>query len=296
MLSAPFDYLRVESYEAAAQALAEHGDDAKLISGGQSLVPMMNLRLVQPAILVDLNAADQRRPEVHGAALHLPALTRHRTLLESSVVRTNAPLLARAAQEIGNTRVRSRGTVGGSLAHADPTAELCLCAMVLEATVLALSPRGVRRIAADELFETYLTTTLEPDEVISEVIIPTARDHQGWGFQEMVRRASDFAVVAVAALVDVDAASGSINSVRLGLAGVADRITPVRADALQSLVGTQAEVGAVNDVAHAVASEIEPESDVHASGRYRKRVAEVLTRRALREAFDRATTKRSSHD
>ena len=287
MVSAPFEYTRVVSYDEAVQALCHHDEDAKLLAGGQSLVPMLNLRLVRPTVLIDINAADTREPYLDSGRLVLPALTRHAQLLADPAVRCNAPLLNAAARYIGNVRVRNRGTLGGSLAHADPTGELSCAALALDASVVVRGPHGQREIAVADLFDGYLSTRLEQEDVITEVHVPVGRRARGWSFQEVARRASDFAVVAAAACVEVDPGRGPVRQARVGLAGVADRVVPAEPAALASLVGTVPTEAALADVARAVAEATSPDSDVHASGAYRRRLVAVLTRRALAEAIGR---------
>ncbi|HEV2242326.1 MAG TPA: FAD binding domain-containing protein [Streptosporangiaceae bacterium] len=291
MVSAPFEYTRVVSYDEAVQALCDHDEDAKLLAGGQSLVPMLNLRLVRPTVLIDINAADTREPYLDSGRLVLPALTRHAQLLAAPAVRCNAPLLSAAARYIGNVRVRNRGTLGGSLAHADPTGELSCAALALDASVIVRGPRGEREIAVADLFDGYLTTRLEQDDVITEMRVPVGlpeRGARGWSFQEVARRASDFAVVAAAACVEVDPGRGAVRHARVGLAGVADRVIPAEPAAIGSIVGTVPTDAALADVARAAAEATSPETDVHASGAYRRRLVAVLTRRALAEAIGRA--------
>lgn len=291
MVSAPFDYVAVASYDEAVQHLREHGDDAKVLAGGQSLMPMLNLRLARPAVLIDINGADQREPTVEAGLLRLPALTRHRTLLEHPLVRQHCPLLASAVAHLGNVRVRNRGTIGGSLAHADPTAEIGACALALGARARALGPGGERTIEAHDLFVTYLTTSLEQPEVITDVLIPAARPRQGWAFHEMVRRTSDFAIVAVAAWLELDEHAGVIRDVRVALAGVADRVILAGPALLAGLAGTAPggpDDPALAQAAQALADSADPASDVHASGDYRRRLVRVLSARALADAFGRA--------
>jgi CO/xanthine dehydrogenase FAD-binding subunit len=249
---------------------------------------MLNLRLVRPTVLIDINAADTREPHLDSGRLVLPALTRHAQLLADPAVRCNAPLLSAAARYIGNVRVRNRGTLGGSLAHADPTGELSCAALALGASVVVRGPHGDRKIAVADLFDGYLSTRLEQEDVITEVHVPVGRRARGWSFQEVARRASDFAVVAAAACVEVDPGRGLVRQARVGLAGVADRVVPAEPAALASLVGTVPTEAALADVARAVAEATSPESDVHASGAYRRRLVAVLTRRALAEAIGRA--------
>ncbi len=288
MVSAPFDYVAASSYEEAAALLHEHGDDAKILAGGQSLLPMLNLRLARPSVLIDINAADQRAPRLDGDVLHLPALTRHRTLMEDELVRRHCPLLADAVRHLGNARVRNRGTIGGSLAHADPTAEIGTCALAAGAATVIRGPGGERAVPVSELFVTYLTTTLDQPEVITDVLIPVTRPRQGWAFQEMVRRTSDFAIVAVAAWLELEAGADVIRAVRVALAGVADRVVLADQELLAGLRGTGADGPAAEQAAAALADSVAPASDVHASADYRRRLVRVLSARALQEAFARA--------
>jgi len=281
MVAPAFDYVAADSYDDAVRLLGEGGEDAKLLAGGQSLMPMLNLRLARPELLIDINQADQRPPSAADGLLRLPALTRHRVLGEHDLVRQHCPLLVDAIRHVGNLRVRNRGTIGGSLAHADPTSEIGCCTLVTEARVVVRGPSGERTLGVSELFDTYWTTTLASCEVITDVLIPVARPRQGWSFQEMVRRTSDFAIVAVAALVELDERAEVITAARVALAGVADRVT--LAD--PGLAGTNGDFDAA---AAAIAGRLEPATDVHASGEYRRRLARVLVARALREATARA--------
>src|ERR1700677_783871 len=223
MVASAFDYVAADSYDEAVQLLAANGDDAKILAGGQSPVPMLKLPLGHPQLLIDINPADTRPPSVADGLLRLPALTRHRVLLEHDLVRQHCPLLAAAVRHVGNVRVRNRGTIGGRLAHADPTSALGCCVLAAGARVLARGPDGERAIPAQELFAGYWTTSLDDAEIITDVLIPVARPRQGWSFHEMVRRTSDFAIVAVAAVVELGERPGEIAAARVALAGVADR-------------------------------------------------------------------------
>src|SRR5579875_2973454 len=316
MVAPAFDYAAAGSYDEAVRLLAAAGEDAKILAGGQSLLPMLNLRLARPALLIDITPADQRQPSLatdaaatdaaagraaargaaaggaaagHGAGtlLRLPALTPHRVLLEHDLVRRWCPLLAEAVRHVGNVRVRNRGTIGGSLAHADPASEIGCCALAAGARIVARGPDGDRTVPVSELFAGYWSTTLAASEVITDVLIPTARPRQGWSFHEMVRRTSDFAIVAVAALVELDERAERIAAARVALAGVADRVTLAGPELLAGLAGGAAED--IDAAAAAVADSLRPASDVHASGSYRRRLARVLTARALRQARARAT-------
>jgi aerobic carbon-monoxide dehydrogenase medium subunit len=278
MVAPAFEYVAAGSYDEAVRLLAASAE-AKILAGGQSLMPMLNLRLAHPELLIDINPADDRPPSVADGLLRLPALTRHRVLLEHDLVRQHCPLLADAIRYIGNVRVRNRGTIGGSLAHADHTSEIGCCALATGARVVARGPAGDRTVPAGDLFAGYWTTTLAEDEIITDVLIPAARPRQGWSFQEMVRRTSDFAIVAVAAIVNLAERNGARAAATLALAGVADRV--VLAD--PELVDNDPD-----ETAARIADTLDPPDDVHASGEYRRRVARVLIARALREASARA--------
>jgi CO/xanthine dehydrogenase FAD-binding subunit len=284
MVAPAFEYVAATSYDEAVSLLAAHGEEAKILAGGQSLMPMLNLRLARPELLIDINPADQRPPSLDGNNLRLPALTRHRVLLEHDLVRRRCPLLADAIRYVGNVRVRNRGTIGGSLAHADHTSEIGCCALVTGAKVVARGPHAERTIPVSDLFAGYWTTTLAEAEIITDVLIPVARPRQGWAFDEMVRRTSDFAIVAVAATVNLAERTNVIAAARLALAGVADRV--VLAD--PELTGSTADDDALDAAAARIAGRLDPDSDVHASGEYRRRVARVLSARALRQACARA--------
>jgi len=283
MVAPAFEYVAAGSYDEAVRLLAASnkagGDEAKILAGGQSLMPMLNLRLAHPELLIDINPADQREPSCADGMLRLPALTRHRVLLEHEMVREHCPLLADAIRYVGNVRVRNRGTIAGSLAHADPTSEIGCCALATGARVVARGPDGERTLSASDLFAGYWSTTLDPAEIITDVLIPAARPRQGWSFQEMVRRTSDFAIVAVCAIFNLAERSGDPASATVALAGVADRV--VLAD--PRLLNDDPDESAAR-----IAESLDPPDDVHASGAYRRRLARVLTARALREASARA--------
>ena len=279
MVAPAFDYVAAGSYDEAVRLLADNGDEAKILAGGQSLMPMLNLRLAHPDLLIDINEADQRPPTVENGLLRLPALTRHRVLLEHDLVRQHCPLLAGAVRHIGNVRVRNRGTIGGSLAHADPTSEIGCCALATGAQIVARGPDGDRTVPARDLFAGYWTTTLAEDEIITDVLIPVARPRQGWSFHELVRRTSDFAIVAVAVTINLAERNGAIAAATIALAGVADRVVLADPGSLTS---------DPDETAARIAETLDPPDDVHASGPYRRRVAQVLIARALREASARA--------
>jgi aerobic carbon-monoxide dehydrogenase medium subunit len=286
MVAPAFEYVAAGRYEEAVRLLAEsadRGEEAKILAGGQSLMPMLNLRLARPELLIDINPADQRPPSRSGDLLRLPALTRHRVLLEHDLVRQHCPLLVAAVRHVGNVRVRNRGTIGGSLAHADPTSEIGCCALATGARVVARGPGGDRTVPVSELFAGYWATTLDTTEIITDVLIPVARPRQGWSFQEMVRRTSDFAIVAVGVIVNLAERSNRIAAATVALAGVADRVVLAGPE----LTGSSADQD-LDEIAARIAGTLEPSDDVHASGEYRRRLARVLTARALREATARA--------
>ena len=286
MVASAFDYVAAGSYEEAVRLLAasaERDQEAKILAGGQSLMPMLNLRLAHPELLIDINPADQRQPSITREMLRLPALTRHRVLLEHDLVRQHCPLLAEAIRYVGNVRVRNRGTIAGSLAHADPTSEIGCCALATGARVVVRGPAGngpsERTVPVSDLFAGYWSTTLDPAEIITDVLIPAAGPRQGWSFQEMVRRTSDFAIVAVSVIFNLAERAGEPASATVALAGVADRV--VLAD--PELLNDDPDESAAR-----IAESLDPPDDVHASGAYRRRLARVLTARALREASARA--------
>src|SRR6266851_2199061 len=270
MVASAFEYVAAGSYDEAVRLLADGGDEAKILAGGQSLMPMLNLRLAHPELLIDINMADERQPSVADGMLRLPALTRHRVLLEHDLVRRHCPLLAEAVRHVGNVRVRNRGTVGGSLAHADPTSEIGSCALATGAHVAVRGPDGDRTVPVSELFVSYWTTALAESEIITDVLIPVGRPRQGWSFHEMVRRTSDFAIVAVAAMVELNERADTIAATRVALAGVADRVTLVDPELLAGLAGRTLTGSTGDEAADAAAARIagslEPSADVHASG------------------------------
>lgn len=269
-------YVRASSFEEAAGLLAEHGEDARAIAGGQSLVPMMNLRLAQPALLVDLAGAGEPSFERDGG-LVIGALTRHCDLERSDVVAEECPMLADAARFIGNVRVRNRGTIGGSIAHADPAAELPCVTVALGASIRTVSPRGRRALPAGEFFQTHYTTALEHDEVVTHVEVPALPPHTGWSFQELSRRVGDFAVAAVAALVTLD--GDHCRDARLVACAVAQR----------PLELTEAEAVLRGATPEEVLDELEGRASAAVSpGGYKAAVTGVLARRAVVEAVRRA--------
>jgi len=272
----PFGYLRPESIDEATVALAEHGYDAKPIAGGQSLVPLLNFRLSRPAVLIDLG----RIPALDGIAidggdLRIGAMTRQRTVERAPAVASACPILVEALRHVGHVPIRNRGTIGGSIAHADPAAELPTVALLLDASIVARSVRGERVIPAAEFFVGPFSTTLEPDELVTEVVFP-ARPGMRTAFTEVARRHGDFAIAGVAGAV-VD---GSIRLAALGVGW-----TPVRLSAAEAACASDHALTPATIRAAAVAArdEVDPSDDVHADRAYRKELIEVLATRVLEE-------------
>jgi aerobic carbon-monoxide dehydrogenase medium subunit len=282
-----FDYQAPTSLDEALALLRQHGDQAKVLAGGQSLVPLLNFRLVRPQVLVDLNEVsglDGIR-ETNGV-LTIGAMTRQRAVETSALVRERCPLLADAMPQIGHVQIRNRGTVGGSLAHADPAAELPAVVAALGGDVVLRSAGGQRALPAEQFFVTYLTTALEPGELLVEVRLPVTPPRSGSAFLEVSRRHGDFALVGVAASVTLDAA-GICTRAALALTGVGPTPVVARAAAM-ALVGVRPTPEAFAEAAGRATTGLVPDGDLHASREYRTHVAGVLTRRALERACERA--------
>lgn len=286
MKPAAFQYAQAVDLAHAVELLAEYGDDAKVIAGGQSLVPLLNMRLARPAVVVDLNALQELDYiRVADGVVAVGALTRHRTLELSAEANQACPILALAMANVAHPQIRNRGTVGGSVAHADPAAELPAVLLALGGQVKAQSVRGERIIKAEDLFTSYFTTCLEADEILTEVQFPIWPGQTGSAFQEVARRHGDLAMVGVAAQVTMDGAAVT----RTGIALIGMGPTPVKADqAEQMLVGNAPTAALITRAAAAAVAQSEPDADLHASAEYRHSVAETLAERALNEAIQRA--------
>jgi len=277
----PFEYAAPEALDEALALLREHGAEAKILAGGQSLVPLLNYRLARPRLVVDINGLPLAGVRVDNGSLRLGALTRHHDLEELPEIARSAPLLPEVARLIGNVRVRSLGTVGGSLAHADPAAELPMAVVALDARLTLASASGSQTVPARDFFTGYLSTALAPDELLTAIEVPVTLG-MGWAVEEFARRAGDFAVVAVAAGVSLDR-RGRVDDARLALGGVADR--PVRATAAEDVLrGQEPSAERLARAAEVVRERLDPQSDAFASGAYRRLLAGVLTRRALTRA------------
>lgn len=278
----PFDYHAPRTTDEALALLAEHGDDARPLAGGQSLVPVLNFRLARPAVLIDLNRVqgldgiDARED----GGLRIGAMTRQRTVERSPAVAERAPLVTRAMPHIAHPQIRDRGTFGGSLAHADPAAELPAVALALRMRFHLRSAAAERWLDAAEFFTGLFSTALRPDELLIEVEVPAPPPHAGWAFDEVARRHGDFALLGLAAAVERND-DGVCTAARLAYVNAGPG--PVLAEeAAAPLVGTRLEPEAVRAAAERAAAEIRPRADVHASVDYRRQLARVLTERALR--------------
>jgi aerobic carbon-monoxide dehydrogenase medium subunit len=278
VITAPFDYEAPESLEEAIRMLHENGEDAKALAGGHSLLPLMKMRLAVPTLLVDL----RRIPGLHGVrqedgGWRIGAMTRHADLQDAPEL----GVVARAAGLIADQQVRNRGTIGGSLAHGDPASDLPAVALALDGEVTARGPSGERTIAARDLFQDYLTTSLAHDELITEVRLP-AQDGWSFGYQKFARRAEDWAMVGVCAVVR-KAVDGTCEDVRIGLTHMGS--TPLRASAAEEALRGQAlDAASIGRAAEQAAEGTEPPGDLNATPDYKRHLARVLTRRALEEA------------
>lgn len=288
MKPAPFEYLAPDSMLSALELMAMHGDGAKLIAGGQSLVPAMNFRLTQPAVLVDLNKLDELAYiKRQNGGLRIGAMTRQRHLERDPLVAQAAPLLAEAIPHIAHVQIRNRGTLGGSLAHADPAAELPVIMVALEGRFLLKRASGERWVTATDFFQGIFATELAADEILAEIEIPRMDQRTGWSFVEFARRSGDYALIGVAALITLDERH-QCRGARLVYLNAGE--TPLVAHKAASLLVGQSPTDELFQAAANVASqeEIAPSGDIHASVAYLRHLARVLTIRALRRATGRA--------
>ncbi len=269
MIPAAFDYVRAESAEEAISLIGQHGDEAKFIAGGHSLLPMMKLRLAQPSVLIDIGRlSDLSYIRDAGDHIAIGSMTRHMDVETSDVLKQHVPLLAHAAGHVGDPQVRHRGTIGGSIAHADPASDLPATTLALGATYVAQGPNGTREIAASDFYRTFFESALEADEVLTEIRVPKMNG-AGWSFQKFNRRAQDWAIVGVAAWRSGDRAG--VGLVNMGA-------TPVLATSVAAAIAGGASVA---DAAELAAADADPQADLNASVEYRQHLAKVLTRRAL---------------
>lgn len=286
MKPSAFEYFTPNTVEEAVGLLEKYEDEAKILAGGQSLVPIMNFRLGRPEVLIDINGIkDLDYIKEEGDDLLIGALTRQRDVELSPRVQEKCPILAEAVSFIGHVPIRNRGTIGGSLVHADPSSELTTVICCLDGEMKMVGPSGDRTLGPEEFFLTYLTTSLEPSEILVEVRIPTLPQNTGWSFVELSRRVSDFAIVGVATLLFMED-GGICKEARIALGGVAP--TPIRAEEAEELLAGQKITDALIAKAGEEAAEItEAEPDYHASAEYRKDMARVFVQRGLREALNK---------
>lgn len=285
MKPAPFLYEAPQSVDEALQSLAQHGYEAKLLAGGQSLIPTMNFRLAQPAVLIDLNGLEElayTRPGKDNS-VSLGAMTRQRAVERDTRLAELTPLLAQALPYVAHSQIRNRGTIGGSIVHADPAAELPAVAVALGARLRLRSVRGERWVQADDFFQGVFAVDLEPDEMVMEVVFPPRPGQTGYAFQEIARRQGDYALAGVAASITLND-KGQCQEARLVYFSVGDRPV-VATQAANSLQGYLITEEAIAYVAHQAASkEIDPTSNVHASADFQRHLVKVLTGRAIRQA------------
>lgn len=273
VIPAAFEYVRADSTDAAIATLGEHGDEAKLLAGGHSLIPLMRFRLARPEVIVDVGRLEELKyVSDSGEHLSIGALTRHSEVETNELVRSQIPLLAEATAHVGDPQVRHRGTIGGSVAHGDPASDIPSALLALDATMVVQGPDGAREVGVDDFFVGFLETALAPDEMLVEIKIPKAAG-AGWSFQKFNRRAQDWAIVGVSALLKDG------NKAGVGLINM--HSVPVRAGATEAAVSQGASAA---DAAATAAQDCEPTSDLNASADYRRHLAQVLTRRALQEA------------
>lgn len=286
MKPAPFVHVAPGSLAEAVALLAEHAPDARVLAGGQSLVPVMNFRLSRPSVLIDLN----RVPELayirdDGDRLTIGAMTRQRTIENSDLVRTAAPLVHAATLNIGHLPIRSRGTIGGSISNADPAAEYPAMALALDCEMVIEGPAGQRTVAAADFFEGVLATATEPDELLAAIVVPRAPANSGCAFVEIARRHGDFALAGVAAQVTLS--GDDPVAVQLAACGVGPG--PVRLSAAEAKILSEGlSDAAIKEAARAAAAEVDPDTDLHATAAYRRRLTAAMTQRAVLKAVENA--------
>ena len=278
-----FEYFNPQSVQEAIELLDRYGDEAKIIAGGQSLVPMMNFRLARPEILIDITGIKELDyVKTEGDELVIGALTRERDIEQSPLVVEKWPILSKAISFIGHSAIRNRGTIGGSLVHADPSAEIPTSLCALNGNVKVVGPSGEKILEPEEFFMTYLTTSLEPSDLLVEVRIPALPEKTGWSFGELSRRSGDFAIVAVGILLFTETA-GVCREARISMGGVAP--TPVRAEEAEALLaGQKITEKLIAEAAQQAAEETDTEPDYHASAEYRMDMARVFVKKGLQEA------------
>ncbi|MBN8990418.1 MAG: xanthine dehydrogenase family protein subunit M [Rhizobiales bacterium] len=282
MKPARFEYVAPASVDAAVETLLAANGEGKLLAGGQSLLPLLNFRMARPAVLVDLNGIKELSfIELRGESVVIGALTRHREIEHSPLIASRLPVMSAAMRHVAHLAIRNRGTIGGSLSHADPAAELPMMAMFYAARLTVQGPAGRRTIAAKDFFVDALTNCLEPEEIVVEIEFPIPQ-HDGWVFEEVARRFGDFALASIA--VSIRRGQSGIEDARVAAMGVAD--TPLRLeDVERRLCEIEIDVRMPDRFCEWVRSSVSPNSDLHASGEYRKHLLGELARRALKTAL-----------
>jgi CO/xanthine dehydrogenase FAD-binding subunit len=282
MKPAKFEYFAPTTVDAAVQALAAANGEGKVLAGGQSLLPLLNFRMARPSVLIDLNGIKELSfIELRGESVAIGALTRHREIEHSTLIASNLPVMSAAMRHVAHLAIRNRGTIGGSLSHADPAAELPMMAMFYGASLTVQGPEGRRAIAAKDFFVDALTNCLEPEDIVVEIEFPVLQ-HDGWAFEEVARRFGDFALASVA--VSIRRGKSGIEDARVAVMGVAD--TPLRLDNVEQQLCEIEVDGCMPDrFSEWVTSSVTPNSDLHASGEYRKHLLCELAKRAMRTAL-----------
>ena len=285
MIPAAFDYERADSVDHAIELLSQHGEDAKLIAGGHSLLPLMKLRLARPSVLVDVDRlSDLEYVREDGAAIKIGALTRIGAMVNDAVLAQHCPILAYSAGLVGDPQVRHRATIGGAIAHADPASDPPTLLLALDGEVVARGPAGERRIAASDLFTGLFETTLHPDEVMTALRVPKLPPGTGWSYQKFHRRAIDWALVGVAAVVE--RRNGGMGRTRIALTNMG--LTPLRASGVEAaLAGGDGSADAIRSASERAPEGTSPPDDTNGSSDYRRELSKVLVRRALEEALAR---------
>ncbi|WP_035297305.1 FAD binding domain-containing protein [Brevibacillus thermoruber] len=290
MKPASFNYYRPSTLEETLQILQDYGDEGKLIAGGQSLIPILNMRLSSLEHVIDINGLRELDfIRLEKGILKIGGLCRQRSLEKSPTVKEVAPLLSEAVPFIGHVQTRNRGTVGGSLVHADPTAEIPLSLLALDATAIIQSAEETREVPVQDFFITYLTTDIAPTEMLTEIQIPVDALPKGYAFVEFSRRHGDFALVAAACLLDTDE-DGTITAGRLAIGGV-DAVPMIAQEAMDVLLGEKLTDALLEEAGQIAAENTDPEGDLHASREYRLHLAKVFTKRAIRNAYERSLQK-----
>jgi carbon-monoxide dehydrogenase medium subunit len=278
MKASAFSYTRATSVANAIELLVAHGERAKVLSGGQSLIPAMNLRLISPEMIVDIGKLDELRGvAVENNVLKIGALTRHVDLLKSPDVATHAPLLVKAVAHVAHPAIRNRGTLGGSLAHADPAAELPACMVALDATIILSGPAGERRVSARHFFTGIYETALSPEELLVAVELPVRRENSVYFFDEFARRHGDYAIVGLAAQATME--DGVFTDLKLAFFAVGDK--PHLANASKKLIKTLVTPGVLSDALRALSEELDPPEDQQVNAAMRRHLAGVLLKRSV---------------